>query len=91
MNLGHFIQRAGLALVAGIVLFDPHSAAAVRFEVVAGNVDGGKVDVSVVLRSEGSPVGGGQNDLLYDTTIIDLERTSSCRIAPEIGDRLPNC
>jgi len=47
--------------------------------------------VDVTLASGGNLVGGMQNDLLFDNTILELAAASSCRINPAIGDRLPNC
>lgn len=47
--------------------------------------------VDIVLVTGGNDVGGMQNDLLFDNTIVRLSAASRCRINPEIGDRLPNC
>lgn len=47
--------------------------------------------VDVELVTGGAAVGGMQNDLLFDNTIIGLSAASRCRINPAIGDRLANC
>jgi hypothetical protein len=47
--------------------------------------------VDIVLATGGSNVGGMQNDLLFDNTIVRLTTASRCRINAEIGDQLPNC
>ncbi len=47
--------------------------------------------VDVTLATGGRSVGGMQNDLLFDNTVLALPAASRCRINPAIGDRLPNC
>ncbi len=51
----------------------------------------GVVDIDIVLDAEVDNVGGVQNDLLFDSNVVNLASASECRINPAIGDRLPNC
>jgi len=47
--------------------------------------------VEVALFNAGARVGGMQNDLLFDNTVMRLPAASSCRIEPAIGDRVADC
>ena len=69
----------------------PSAAVAARLELTAGDIVDGKAVVAVILRSEGASVGGAQNDILFDTRALRLERLSSCSANPTIGDRLDAC
>lgn len=51
----------------------------------------GVVDMDIVLDAVVDNVGGVQNDLLFDSNVVDLASAAECRINPAIGDRLPNC
>jgi len=57
----------------------------VTIELVAGDVADGKSAVNIVLRSEGSNVGGMQNDILFDTTKVNLPAASACKVNAAIG------
>lgn len=49
------------------------------------------VTVEVALVAGGTSVGGMQNDLVFDHTVLGLAAASSCRIVDAIGDRQPGC
>ena len=66
--------------------------AVVRVEIGSSIPDpDGKVVVNITLDSSNESVGGTQNDILFDSRIVDLGSESSCWINPEIGDRSNNC
>lgn len=66
-------------------------AAAVVIEVGSAVAETSAVSIDIVLDSGGANVGGVQNDLLFDNTIVQLSGASACQINPAIGDRLPDC
>jgi YVTN family beta-propeller protein len=73
------------------VVVGSQPAFGVRLELVAGAVVGGKADVSVILRTEGASVGGVQNDIVFDTTDVNLARVGACTINPAVGTANAGC
>lgn len=63
----------------------------VTIELAVGEVSEGSVSVQAVLRSEGGTVGGMQNDILFDSSVVNIASATRCAINPEIGDRVENC
>jgi hypothetical protein len=57
-----------------------------RIDVGNGGVNASnQVVIDVSLFSDGNAVGGMQNDVIFDNSIINLPSAASCRINPEIG------
>jgi len=65
----------------------------VSIEVQRKSVEEGAttVEVAVSMVTNDAGVAGVQNDIIFDPTLVDLEKASSCTINPDIGDRLPAC
>ncbi len=57
----------------------------------AGADNQGKAIIPVSLFSGGANVGGMQNDILFDNTIVSLASFSSCQLNPEIGTTPDGC
>ncbi len=85
------MRKWTLGGLAALIALCSAPAFAVTIELSAGEVVDGKVNVDAILRSEGDSVGGMQNDILFDSTAVNLARTSACSINADIGDRLDNC
>jgi len=85
------MRKWTLGGMAALVTLFAAPAFAVNIELSAGEVVEGKASVQVILRSEGGNVGGMQNDILFDSTIVNLAGQSRCTINPAVGDRLANC
>jgi hypothetical protein len=51
----------------------------------------GQAVIPVSLFAGGANVGGMQNDILFDNTIVELASVSSCRINPEIDSTQDEC
>lgn len=83
------IRAIGLVLVLGASGATP--AAAARLELAAGPVSNGKATVSLILRTQGASVGGTQNDILFDSRLVNLPRLSACTINPALGTLQPGC
>jgi hypothetical protein len=70
----------------------PIRTSAVSMEIsYAASAPGEQVEVAVVLHGHGHEVAGVQNDIIFDPAVVDLEKPSSCKINPAIGDRLAEC
>lgn len=78
-----------VALVVATIA--PFTAAAVTVELVVDAIDADTATVSAVLHSSGDPVGGVQNDILFDTDIVALDSAARCTIAAAIGTAHAGC
>lgn len=77
--------------LAALIAMCSAPAFAVTIELQAGEVVDGKASVSAVLRSEGGNVGGMQNDILFDSSVVNLARVGACTINAAIGTNEPGC
>lgn len=86
------MRKWTLAAFLGLVTLSTAPAFGV-VTIEIGNVDpsGTTATVNVTLRSGGATVGGMQNDILFDTTKVNLASATACKINPEIGTNQPGC
>lgn len=85
-------STAILPFVALVLLAWRASAlAAVNLSISVEPPTSGKVTVAVRLDARGKSVGGGQSDLLFDTSVLTLASATACKINPAIGTGEAGC
>lgn len=81
-----------LGALAGLIsLATAPAFGAVTINVVGGAPSGGKVTVNVTLSSGGGSVGGMQNDILFDSSVVNLASATACKINAAIGTGEAGC
>ncbi|HYD48765.1 MAG TPA: hypothetical protein VEB21_10475 [Terriglobales bacterium] len=86
------MRKWTLAAFLGLLALSTAPAyAVVNIELVPGAVSDGTVSVQVVLNTGGDSVGGMQNDILFDSTLVNLTAANQCTINAEIGTNQPGC
>lgn len=85
--------RCGVLVAAAIlVCVLAPSIAGAEVQLVIGTVGVREPNQAVVeVTVTGQSVGGTQNDILFDRSIVDLPSVTRCRIAPAISAAHPDC
>jgi len=85
------MRKWNLGALAALVALYAAPAFGVSIELSVGEIAEGRASVSAILRSEGGNVGGMQNDILFDSSVVNLPGVARCTINPAIGTGLENC
>src|SRR5262245_64598090 len=79
-------RSGGIGALVGALLWATPALAQVSINVDMNVVPSGTMaTVNVVLAAGSSMVGGSQNDIIFDSAIVNLTAASACRINPAIG------
>lgn len=85
------MRKWTLGALAALLALGSAPAFGVSIELSVGEVEAGAARVDVVLRSEGGNVGGMQNDILFDSSIVNLSAVNRCTINAAIGTADDGC
>src|SRR5262245_37519130 len=79
-------RSGGIGALVGALLWATPALAQVSINVDMNVVPSGTMaTVNVVLAAGSSMVGGSQNDIIFDSSVVNLTAASACRINPAIG------
>lgn len=88
--LGFMLPAGWLALLA--VLAASGAARAATVTITSATVrPGQRIELPVLLASEGAQIAGVQNDIVFDPAMLDLASASDCSLNPVLATHNPAC
>src|SRR5262245_46730914 len=75
---------ARLGVISSLIAATAHAEVSLNVATVVP-ITPDRIAVDVVLDSDGEGIGGLQNDIVFDHTVVRLESAADCRINPAYG------